>query len=550
MTDNMTEKTRENQALLEEIKRLHQELNKLKEDKADLEYLLEISSEHSDIVSAELQKAKEQAEQAQSEAEMANHAKSAFLANMSHELRTPLNGILGYAQILQHDRTLTDKQKDGIKIISQSGEHLLTLINDILDLSKIEAGKLELIKNDFFLPTFLQGIVDLFRLRAEEKDILFTYQEIVTTKGLPKGVYGDEKRLRQVLLNFLSNAMKFTQPRGKVTFTVNYQSKPTLDNPQLGQFFFQVQDSGIGIAPKDLNKIFEPFQQVGEISQQIEGTGLGLPISQKLVKMMGGQVSVKSELGQGSSFEFDVLMPTVLSLENTEPHFPSPLIIGFKRTEERRNETGDSKPIRILVADDSVANRSLLVDLLEPLGFDIQQASNGQEVLLKIHENHPEILLIDSMMPSMDCFECVRQLRQHDDSHKIIIIAISANVFAQHQQECLEAGCDTFLGKPIDIKKLFNLLETYLSLEWIYDESTCHHHKPQKEGLIKGPSLEQAEALFNLVLMGDIRGIIDYVEKLGQNDEQMQPFAEQVGQLAKTFQEQKLEELLKPYFSS
>ena len=543
----MTAETRENREQLEEIKRLHQELNKLKEEKADLEYLLEISTEHSDIVSAELQKAKEQAEQAQSEAEMANHAKSAFLANMSHELRTPLNGILGYAQILQHDRTLTDKQKDGIAIIHQSGDHLLTLINDILDLSKIEAGKLELIKNDFFLPTFLQGIVDLFRLRAEEKDILFFYHEFMSGEGFPKGVHGDEKRLRQILLNFLSNAMKFTLPRGKVTFTISHQSKPSLDNSQLGQFLFQIQDTGIGIASTDLDKIFEPFQQVGEKNQQIEGTGLGLPISQKLVKMMGGEVKVKSELGKGSLFEFELLMPTILSLESTESRLYSHTIIGFKPKAERTRRAGNSDSISILIADDCSSKRSLLVDLLEPLGFDIQEAHNEQEVLFKANEYYPDILLIDSMISVMNCLKCVPKLRQQNDSKEIFIIAISANVFAQHQQECFDVGCDAFLGKPIDIDELLQLLATHLSLEWIYDESPPPNENSLNEGPIKGPSLEQALVLLDLVKMGDIRGIIDYAEKLEQSDPQLQAFVEQISQLAKIFKEQKLEELLKPY---
>ncbi len=424
----MTEKIPTDLKCLDDVKRLQQELEKLKDEKTNLEFLLEMSNEHSDVIEMELQKAKEQAELAQQEAEMANCAKSTFLANMSHELRTPLNGILGYAQILQRDSRLTEKQKDGITIIKQSGEHLLTLINDILDLSKIEAGKLELIEKDFYLPTFLKGIVDLFQLRAEEKDIFFIYKEFskspfsekAESKKIPSGVRGDEKRLRQILLNLLSNAMKFTQ-HGSVTFSVCSQSKQSGLSKE-DSVYFKIEDTGLGIAKADIEKIFDPFQQVGKQSKMIEGTGLGLPISKKLVEIMGGELKVTSELGKGSIFEFEIPMPTVLNSDNSYSMIQEQKkIIGYQKMSlspskeqpsYRTSLTEEQQPFLILVADDKPQNRTLLIDLLQPLGFDIIEAENVKQALTLARQSLPKVILMDSMMHTIGSLECIRQMRQ------------------------------------------------------------------------------------------------------------------------------------------
>ena len=547
----MTEKIPTNSKYLDEVKRLRQELEKLEDEKANLEFLLEMSNEHSDVVETELQKSKEQAEQAQQEAEMANRAKSTFLANMSHELRTPLNGILGYAQILQRDSRLTEKQKDGVTIIKQSGEHLLTLINDILDLSKIEAGKLELIEKDFYLPTFLKGIVDLFKLRAEEKDIFFIYKELSNSPSseqsekIPSGVRGDEKRLRQILLNLLSNAMKFTQ-HGSVTFTVGFQSTPPgLSNEK--SVSFKIEDTGLGIAKADIEKIFEPFQQVGKQSKMIEGTGLGLPISKKLVEIMGGQLKVTSELGSGSIFEFEIPMPTVSDSGNTSMIQEQMKIIGYQRTSPTSSK--EQQSFLILVADDKPQNRILLIDLLQPLGFDIIEAENGKQALTLARQSHPDVILMDSMMHTIDTLECIRQMRQEVQLKDILIVAVSANVFLQHQQECIEAGCDAFLPKPVDLNQLLQLIADHLPLQWIGENLTIVRKKSQEEESQKGPSPEQAETLFELVMMGDIRGILEYASELEQQDAQLQPFTKEICQLAKSFQEQKLEEIVKQYMT-
>ncbi|MDM8560040.1 ATP-binding protein [Candidatus Parabeggiatoa sp. HSG14] len=492
----------------------------------------------------ELRKAKEQAE-------MANHAKSAFLANMSHELRTPLNGILGYAQILQRDSTLTSSQKEGIIIIHQSGNHLLMLINDILDLSKIEAGKLELVATEFHLPTFLKGIIDLFRLRTDEKEIAFVYEPL---GRLPMGVYGDEKRLRQILLNLLSNAVKFTQ-QGSVTLLVSYQS---------GQLSCYVKDTGIGIATEEIEEIFLPFQQIGKQSKAIEGTGLGLSISKKLVEMMGGKLKVESKLNEGSIFGFEIQIETLTGLDNlndlNDLYFQKQKVIGFKIKEsehskvQSRNQflsvkadSDSDKKIRILVVDDKWQNSFFLTDFLKPLGFEMMEAKDGIEGLTKACEYFPNVIFMDLMMPKMDGFECTRRIRLEPQLKKTIIIAISANVFDHHKQASLDAGCDAFLPKPIDIENLLQLLATYLPLEWNYDDPTTLNEKNKSNLFIPGPSREQAQDLIELIMMGDILGIIKYAKEMEQLDAQLQPFVEKICDLASAFQEQKLEDLVTQY---
>ncbi|HEY9805078.1 MAG TPA: ATP-binding protein, partial [Candidatus Obscuribacterales bacterium] len=354
--------------------------------------------------------------QAKEAAEAASHAKSEFLANMSHELRTPLNGIMGYAQILQRSKRLDTEERSRIDVIYQCASHLLTLINDILDLSKIEAQKVELMPTDFHFPAFLQGVAEMCRIRAELKDVQFQYQ---LASELPIGIRADEKRLRQVLINLLSNAIKFTD-KGTVSFTVSYAAADKIR--------FEVRDTGIGIEPDKLQAIFQPFEQVGDTRRQTEGTGLGLAISHKIASLMESTIQVQSEIGVGSIFWFDVSLPVAEEWVKTAQTDLHGQIVGIK----------DRQP-KVVVVDDKWANRSVVNNLLSPIGFEIVEAIDGQDGWQKVLEHQPDLVITDLLMPELDGFGLIKQIRESGTCSNIAIIVSSASVFETDQHRSLEA---------------------------------------------------------------------------------------------------------------
>lgn len=483
-----------------------------------------------------------QAEQAQQAAELANQTKSNFLANMSHELRTPLNGILGYTQILKRDPTLTPKQQEGIHIIQYSGEYLLTLINDILDLSELETGQLLLHSIDFNFQRLIDQLLALFHIRAIQKDIAFNYQSL---SQLPIGLRTDEKRLRQILVNLLSNALKFTK-QGGVTLKIGYeQDFPDPSQSPEKSLRFQIEDTGIGIAPQDLERIFLPFQQASTSYQKAEGTGLGLAISQRLIHMMGGQLQVKSTLGKGSTFWFTLTLHEISELfSQQEPTLATP--IGFR-----------GKPKTILIIDDCLQNRSLLINSLTPLGFLTLESPDGLTGLNLACQHQPDLIITDLVMPILDGFETTRQMRKIPSLCKIPIIATSASVLDISKQQSLEAGCNLFLHKPIQLDLLFQQIQTLLNLEWIYEKtppsipltSTPKHTSvpPIKSHTLLKPTPEQAELLFELAMMGDIHGILEEIDKLQANNPELLEFTQTIRQLAKGFKEKQLCEFIEYY---
>jgi signal transduction histidine kinase/DNA-binding NarL/FixJ family response regulator len=461
------------------------------------------------------------------ELEAANQAKSVFLASMSHELRTPLNAILGYAQILQR-RPLEPDVIDNLRTVQRSGEHLLTLINDILDIVKIEAGRMELYPVEIDFPNFLEHIASIIRAWAQAKGLSFTFEKLNT---LPSGVQADETRLRQVLLNLLDNAVKFTD-EGQVTFRVQQIGESA--NSRILRF--EVQDTGIGIAPDQVKRIFQPFEQVGDLAHRTKGTGLGLAISRQLVRLMGSDIHVQGEPGQGSTFWFELALPVTEGTVESAP--PTDRLI-----------TGYQGPRRtVLVVDDVPSNRAMLVDLLEPLGFDVVTAADGQQAIHRAREIRPDLILMDRWMPVLDGFEATQQIRQNPALPRVPIVAISASVSEEDQVQSREADIDAFLPKPIHWPRLAALLEKHLGLEWEYEEETeMRDRDREKEEVLVPPPQEEMAILYDLARRGDMRGLQEraaHIETLG---EQYVPFARKLRELARGFEERQILALVEQF---
>jgi PAS domain S-box-containing protein len=380
-------------------------------------------------------------EQAKEAAEAANRAKTEFLANISHELRTPLNAILGFTQILQREAETSPRHRDFLDSIRRSGMHLLTLIDDLLDLSKIESGKLEIARSIFGLAEFLDGIAEMFVLRTRQKGLSFRFEK---NGPLPDFVFGDEKRLRQILINLLNNAVKFTHS-GQVEFRVYHR-----DNTGC----FEIRDTGPGIAAEDLQRIFAPFERL-EYHPSSEGSGLGLAISKRLAELMQGELEVSSELGEGSLFRVAIPLPSASKPSarklNKQP------VIGYQ---------GETR--RILLVDDNPDNLAILAAVLDSVGFATDSAASGREALEKFGDFDPDLMLVDLVMPEMDGMETVQRLRAMDHGQEVKVIAVTANAFEDTRQMCLASGFDDFITKPLEIDDLLDLIQTHLGMVWNY----------------------------------------------------------------------------------
>ena len=392
-------------------------------------------------------------EVALSEATRLARQRSDFLAQMSHELRTPLTAIMGFAQILQRDKTLTERQSRALKIIDESGRQLLTLINDLLDLARIDAAKLELEPTVVDLPVFLQVVCDIVRVKAEEKGLLLVYQ---AAPDLPLNICVDEKRLRQVLLNLLSNAVKFTYT-GQVVLRVTRLQPQVVDvaAPPMESLRFEVEDKGIGMNEEQLARLFQPFEQVADLKHREGGTGLGLAISQRLIQLMGSAIQVRSRLGEGSAVWFELMLPALPSEIETQVKHGNP--IGYEGARRR-----------ILVTDDGLQGRTMLIEALGSLGFEMADACDGADALAVVAAGfRPDLIVMDLMMPVMDGFEAIRRLRLSQEGSMVPIVAVSANASAETQANSRAAGANAFITKPIDLSDLLTTIAAALDLTWV-----------------------------------------------------------------------------------
>jgi signal transduction histidine kinase/ActR/RegA family two-component response regulator len=420
-------------------KTLHQTLTRLRAARDNLEQLVIERTR-------ELETAKE-------EAEAANIAKSVFLANMSHELRTPMNAILGFAQLMERDSKTTPAQQDNLEIISRSGEHLLQLINDVLEMSKIEAGRAVLNVMGFDLRRLVTSIEDMLHTRVESKGLRLN---IEIASDVPRYIHSDEGKLRQVLLNLLSNAVKFTD-EGVITLSVE------ADAPieRICRLHFKITDTGQGIAPDEMDKLFEAFAQTESGEKSHEGTGLGLAISRQFVGLMGGEIQAQSELGKGSTFAFDM---TASLAADTD--------VEAVRLIRRATEIAPGQPTyRILITEDKWENRTLLWRLLEPFGFELKSAANGQEAIDIAESWQPHLIFMDMRMPIMDGHEATRRIKSTIKGQAIAIIALTASVFEHERMSVLEDGCDDFVRKPFREAAIFEKLTQHLGVEFIYEEN-------------------------------------------------------------------------------
>jgi PAS domain S-box-containing protein len=471
-------------------------------------------------------------EKARREAEAANQAKSTFLANMSHELRTPLNAILGFTQLMDRDPNLSSERQEYLKVINHSGEHLLGLINEVLEMSKIEAGQVVLQERTADLYDMLYGLEEMFSLRAADKGLALNFS---WSDGVPRHVFIDEGKIRQVLSNLLGNAVKFTQ-EGEVTLQVSCETS----SRDLARLRFEVGDTGPGIALEELEVIFDPFIQTASGQEFQEGTGLGLSISRQYVQLMGGDLAVQSEVGEGSIFKFEILVKLAKmdQLQGEESHRR---VLGLEP---------DQPQYRLLIAEDDVDNRKLLVKFLEPFGFELQEAADGQQAVRIWESWEPHLIWMDMRMPVMDGHNATTHIKNTTKGQETVIIALTATAFEEERERVLLEGCDDFIRKPFHEGEIFEMLSKHLGIKFLYEEG-----EPAEEispaTVPPGAELSPEDltaipqsvltALDNATVEADLTKINYLIDQIGIQEPEV---ADQLRVMANNFDYQKITALL------
>ncbi|HSF82924.1 MAG TPA: PAS domain S-box protein [Anaerolineales bacterium] len=474
-------------------------------------------------------------QEARRQAEAANKAKSTFLANMSHELRTPLNAILGFTQLMDADPSLAPQQHENLGVINRSGEHLLELINSVLEMSKIEAGRVALQEKSFDLYLLLDTLEEMFRLQANAKELVLVFER---KDSVPRYVHSDDGKLRQVLMNLIGNAIKFTQS-GKVLVRVGASTPVGSQDPQQVKLHFEVQDTGPGIPSEELATIFEPFVQAKDAPQFHEGTGLGLSISRQFVRMLGGEICATSTVGQGSLFCFDMI---VLPVDETE------VTLAQMVRQVRALEPGQPA-YRLLVVEDRETNRQLLVKILQPLGFEVKEAANGHAAIEIWEDWKPHLIWLDMQMPHMDGYETCRRIRASQRGNDTVIIALTATAFEEDRYKTLSAGCDDFLRKPFRQEEIINALEKHLGVRFIYEDEGAQPFvsrplvtRDMDSDLQMHVKLAALPAAMLLdlerqIIRAELRGINEVIELIRELDEEL---AAWLSELAENFEHEQI----------